>query len=182
MGAHAAHILHNGARASSVARLFACALADGGAGIAIVPAGQRASILRELVLRFVDVVRAQQAGMLILLESDCTPFVSGTAGEEEIEAYGQRISTVIAGASGSGRVPPRIFSQMGDDLWKRGDHDGAARLEAFWIGLAGKSDFSLICGYEGDDGSAFERIKGLHTHVVSTGGDLVARLQGEPVT
>ena len=41
----------------------------------------------------------------------------------------------------------RVYGEMVDLLWRRGEHDAAERLEGYWNELGRLQSFSLLCAY-----------------------------------
>jgi MEDS: MEthanogen/methylotroph, DcmR Sensory domain len=66
----------------------------------------------------------------------------------------------------------RIYGEMVDVLWQRGERDAALRLEEFWNDLAKLQKFSLLCAYYMDnlDAAAYsgslECLCKVHTHLI----------------
>ena len=69
----------------------------------------------------------------------------------------------------------RVYGEMVDLLWQRGEREAAIRLEEFWNDLANIQTFSLFCAYQLDDrdslsyGESFECVCRLHTHLIPAG-------------
>jgi hypothetical protein len=81
----------------------------------------------------------------------------------------QAIERVCDGADG--RV--RIFGQMVDVLWQRGERNAAIQLEVLWNELAQTEAFSLLCGYAVGHfykHAAFEQVCAQHSHILSADG------------
>ena len=66
----------------------------------------------------------------------------------------------------------RVYGEMVDVLWQRGERDAAIRLEEFWNELAKLQTFSLFCAYRLDNldasayGGALECVCHVHTHLI----------------
>ena len=65
----------------------------------------------------------------------------------------------------------RVYGEMVDVLWRRGEQDAALRLEDFWNELAGLQTFSLFCAYRLDHLDAaqygpLECVCKAHTHFI----------------
>jgi hypothetical protein len=69
----------------------------------------------------------------------------------------------------------RVYGEMVDVLWQRGEREAAIRLEEYWNDLAKLQTFSLFCAYQLDDrdslsyGGSFECVCRLHTHLIPAG-------------
>jgi hypothetical protein len=69
----------------------------------------------------------------------------------------------------------RVYGEMVDVLWQRGEREAAIRLEEFWNDLAKLQTFSLYCAYQMDDrdslsyGGSFQCVCRLHTHLIPSG-------------
>jgi hypothetical protein len=66
----------------------------------------------------------------------------------------------------------RVYGEMVDVLWQRGEREAAIRLEEFWNELAKLQTFSLLCAYRLDNldagayGGALECVCRVHTHLI----------------
>lgn len=69
----------------------------------------------------------------------------------------------------------RVYGEMVDVLWQRGEREAAIRLEEYWNDLARLQTFSLFCAYQLDDrdsltyGGSFQCVCRLHTHFIPAG-------------
>jgi hypothetical protein len=69
----------------------------------------------------------------------------------------------------------RVYGEMVDVLWQRGQREAAIRLEEYWNDLARLQTFSLFCAYQLDDrdsltyGGSFQCVCRLHTHLIPAG-------------
>jgi hypothetical protein len=90
-------------------------------------------------------------------------------------AFRRHIGGVITEV-GRGRAQRtvRAYGEMVDLLWKDGLTAAAIQVEALWNQLARQHDFKLLCGYAMGNfykGSAFDEIKGHHSHLTSDVGE-----------
>jgi DcmR-like sensory protein len=141
--------------------------------IAAAPS-QRGAIIRELVVRGVDVVSLQRSADLVLLDARETLSLFIRDGKLDANAFMEVMSGVIeAACRGRANCAIRIYGQMVDVLWQEGHCDLAISLEMLWNQLANTHAFSLLCGYAMGsfykDGH-FADICGQHTHIVSADG------------
>lgn len=146
-------------------------------GIVLATSAHRRLIVACLTERGLDVERLQAKGDLFLLEAEETlsQFMNGDSVDEpSFEAVMHNvIERACADRAG---CTVRVYGEMVDVLWKRGQNIAAIKLEMLWNRLAGTHDFSLLCGYSMGhfykNVSAVEHICQHHTHVVSAGGEL----------
>ena len=68
----------------------------------------------------------------------------------------------------------RVYGEMVDILWQRGEQQAAIRLEEFWNELGKLQTFSLLCAYgidtleAGSYGAALDAVCRCHTHLIPT--------------
>jgi len=68
----------------------------------------------------------------------------------------------------------RVYGEMVDILWQRGEQQAAIRLEEFWNELGKLQTFSLLCAYGIDPleaasyGAALDAVCRCHTHLIPT--------------
>jgi hypothetical protein len=145
--------------------------------IVLATSAHRRLIVACLTERGLDVERLQAKGDLFLLDAEDTlsKFMTDDSVDEPL--FEAVMHDVIERACGgrTGRTV-RLYGEMVDVLWKRGQNVAAIKLEMLWNRLAGTHDFSLLCGYSMGhfykNVSAVEDICQHHTHVVSAGGEL----------
>ncbi len=164
--------------AKIVAEFLADGLTDSEPGIVVATPVQRAAIVRDLVVRGVDVVSLEQSGDLVLLDAEDTLSSFLTNDKLDAKAFKEGMCAVIERACrGRRNCTVRIYGQMVDILWKEGKRDLAIRLEMLWNQLAHTQLFSLLCGYAIGPfykDAHFEDICGQHTHVLSADGTAAA--------
>jgi MEDS: MEthanogen/methylotroph, DcmR Sensory domain len=162
----------------SLAQIVAGFLADGLAadepGIVVATPDQRAALIRQLVVRGFDVVNLQRSGQLVLLDAEETLSTFMVDGEPDSGSFASRVSDVIRRACGARTdCTVRIFGQMVDVLWQRGEHQAAIRLEVMWNELAHTHAFSLLCGYAMGHfykDANFDEVCAQHTQIVGADG------------
>lgn len=158
--------------AKIVAEFLAEGLTDGAPGIIVATPSQRAAIVRELVVRGVDIVALQQSDDLGLLDAEDTLSSFMTDGRIDARAFNERLCAVIRRVCrGRTDCTVRIYGQMVDILWQAGQRDLAIRLEMLWNRLA--NTFSLLCGYAIGPfykDAHFIDICAQHSHVLSADG------------
>jgi hypothetical protein len=162
----------------SLARIVAEFLHEGfdagSPGIVVATASQRAAIVRELTDRSLDVITLQRSHDLLLLDATETLTTFMVDGKPDPVKFRDQMCEVIERAC-RGRVhcTVRIFGQMVDVLWQKGERDAAIRLELLWNQLAQTKAFALLCGYAMGNfykDASFGDICGQHSHVVSADG------------
>ena len=116
--------------------------------IVIATAAHRMLIATELTARGINLPRLEAAGDLQMLDADemLGQFMSGA--DPDATKFHRIVDDVIDRAC-KGRLPcpVRAYGEMVDILWKRGNPEGAIRLELLWNGVARHAQFSLLCGY-----------------------------------
>jgi hypothetical protein len=148
---------------------------DGGnPGIVVATVTQRAEIIRELTDRSLSVTELQRSHDLLLLDAEETLSAFMKEGTPDAHEFRDRMCQAIETVcQGRTSWTVRIFGQMVDVLWQRGERQAAIRLELLWNQLARAEAFSLLCGYAIGSfykASSFEEICGQHSHIVSPDG------------
>jgi hypothetical protein len=172
---HAVRFYENDA---SLARIVAEFLHEGfehgSPGIVVATPNERSEILRALTDRSFDVVAMQQSNDLVLLDAEETLPNFMVDGKPDARKFKDQMCEVLESVCrGRSNCTVRIFGQMVDVLWQRGERDAAIRLELLWNQLARTEAFSLLCGYA--LGSFFkdaviEDICRQHSHIISDDG------------
>jgi DcmR-like sensory protein len=108
----------------------------------------RRGIAQQLSLRAVDVERAVADGDLLMVDADET--LSALMGDGDLpnaaiyhREVGAACRSLLRGRPG----PIRIFGDMVDMLWQRGEQEAAIRIEILSNQLAVLQPISVICGY-----------------------------------
>ena len=158
---------------TTVAGFLSQGFVDGHPAIIIATEDHRAAILDHLRGRLIDVDKAQEMGLLIVLDAQQTLdlfMVHGSPDQERFEAsIGKLIAEVLEDREN--RILIRAYGEMVDVLWKEGKPEAAIRLEMLWNKLAQQHGFALLCGYS--MGNFYKETKGFeaicreHTHVVA---------------
>ncbi len=120
----------------------------------------------------IDVAAALQTRQLLTASADETLakfMVDGIFNEDRFrEVAGALIKKSLAGREDA---VVRIFGEMVDVLWRRGEHHLALRLEDLWNDLGRQFSFNLLCAYyigafdSVDVAGEFDRICGQHNDV-----------------
>lgn len=137
-----------GQLAAEIASFVAEGLKAGEPAIVLTRPQHHALIAAELHTRGVDVDAAALAGDLLLLDAEQTlqDLMHGSDMPDAVlyhRAVGSAVASVLRGRPG----PVRIFGDMVDLLWQRGQHDAAIRIEMLSNQLAVLHPISVICGY-----------------------------------
>ena len=131
-----------------VAEFLQNGLVEGHPAIIVATSAQRAAILRELNVKCADIVELQNSGNLVLLDAEDTLSTFMVDGMPDESKFMDSMCEVVDRVcDGKGERTLRIYGQMVDVLWQRGEHDAAIRLEMLWNQLAQTKQHSLLCGY-----------------------------------
>jgi len=131
-----------------VAEFLSEGFANGDPGIIIATPRQTEQILRALTERSVDVAALEQSGELLLLDAEETLsrfLVDGKLDGRKFK--NQILAAVRTVARDRTDRAVRIFGQMVDVLWQRGERDAAVRLEVHWNQLVASDAFAMLCPY-----------------------------------
>ena len=162
---------------STVGRFLQEGLECGDGLVVIATPDHRAGFIDALRGAGADVARAQERGDLVLLDASETlsRFLIGdlAGGVLDPNAFTREIGALIEqAASGMVRRNVRAYGEMVDLLFKRGNVEATAGLEALWNGLVRTHELRLCCAYAMADFNRaahrepFRRICALHSHVV----------------
>jgi len=129
--------------------------------------------LHELDDRF-DVTAACASGRLEILDAEDTLAELMVDGAPDASRFHALIGSALATAAGESQSRNRVYGEMVDLLWQRGQGAAALRLEAFWNEFQQHRSFELMCAYRlaafGTDegGTGFREVCGSHSHVLPT--------------
>jgi hypothetical protein len=148
---------------------------DGGhPGIVVATSDQRFEIARELKSRSFDLLALERSHDLLLLDAEQTLSTFMTNGKPNPRKFRNQICGLLEQACrGRTSCTVRVFGQMVDVLWQRGERDAAIQLETLWNHLVQTAAFSLLCGYAMGNfykDAGFEDVCAQHTHVVAADG------------
>lgn len=163
----------------SLCRMVAEFLREGLVGkqpaiVVAVPA-HRDAIVECLKGRGLDAAKVQSDGGLVLLDADETLSAFMKGDMVDGRSFEAVMHNIIERACGNRKdCTVRVYGEMVDVLWKRGQHTAAIKLEMLWNQLASTHDFSLLCGYSMGhffkNAAAVDEICRHHTHMVSPDG------------
>jgi hypothetical protein len=117
--------------------------------------------------------RAESAGLLVVADAEET--LASILGPEGLdrERFEHAVGDLLDGVqSGPDGPPARVFGEIVDLLYRRGQADAADELEQLWNALARSRRFSLLCGYRLDVFDSRTQIETLpqvcreHSHVL----------------
>jgi len=116
--------------------------------IVIATAAHRMLIATELTERGINLQRLEAAGDLQMLDADRI-LRKVMAGSDPDSAKFHRVIDELIDRACKGRrpCPVRAYGELVDVLWKRGNPEGAIRLEILWNRVSTHAQFSLLCGY-----------------------------------
>jgi signal transduction histidine kinase len=169
----------DGFLAETVVDFFAAGLVNGQRAVAIATRAHGDSFAAGLFEKGFDVERARLNGQIVLLDAEelLAAFMVGSlpdAGRFRLAMDGLLGSHARFGEAVAPRKPVLAFGEMVDLLWRRGNLEGALRLEELWNELANVYNFSLLCAYSIDsfehdsDDAPLRAICNQHVHVVPT--------------
>ncbi|MFL5935916.1 MAG: MEDS domain-containing protein [Gaiellaceae bacterium] len=161
--------------AHSVGHFLLAGFESGAPAVVIATAEHRARFSDELEHEGADAGVLERRGQLIIRDADET-LASFMAGElpsaERFDAVVGRLIDDVASRF-PGRTM-RVFGEMVDVLWARGQRQAAVALEQLWNALAEQRSFALLCGYHLDifdldvQTGALPDVFGAHSHARPT--------------
>jgi hypothetical protein len=129
-----------------VAAWLGAGLDQGGAAVGLVSAEHLRGLRALLADRALDVRALESDGRLTLRDADAILPDVLEHGVPSRARFERTVTRLLDRASVGGR-PVRIFGELVDILYRRGDAVAADRLEKLWNGLAAHRRFALLCGY-----------------------------------
>jgi KaiC/GvpD/RAD55 family RecA-like ATPase len=137
--------------AHSVGRFLVAGIDSGAPAVVIATAEHRSRFTRELEEAGADLGVLEQRGRLIIRDAEET-LASFMAGDlpavERFDAVVGRLIDDVASRFPGRTI--RVFGEMVDILWARGQSQAAIALEQLWNALAERRSFALLCGYHLD--------------------------------
>lgn len=147
-------------------------LRAGEPALIIATRAHRDALRAALQTRGFDVDGAIAAGKLAFFDAQAMLAEILAGATPDPGRFQAKIGALLDGVQPSG--PIRVFGEMVDLLWRRGNPRGAIQLEELWNALGRSRSFSLLCAYvmgnfyREADQEGFERICAAHTHVEPT--------------
>ena len=137
--------------ALSVADFFAAGFESGAPALLVATSEHRGRLLAALAARGWDVDQLELDEMLVCRDAAAVldaimrgGYPSSAAFDDVVGGLIDQLADAFPGAE------PRVFGEMVDVLFRRGDDDAAVSLEELWNSLAWSRRFSLLCAYELD--------------------------------
>jgi hypothetical protein len=167
--------------ADSLCRIVGSFLAEGltkGEPAVIIATPEHMTAIEDCLRKAsLDVAELKRRGELITLDAREMLATCMVDGIPNPGAFQHHVGGVIEQAArGREHCTIRAYGEMVDVLWKDGMTTAAIKVETLWNQLALTHDFKLLCGYSMGHfykGTAFDDIKGQHSHLTSEAGDHV---------
>jgi PAS domain S-box-containing protein len=157
--------------ADSVAGFIGQGLQAGAGAVLIATKVHRASVLKRLQARGLDVAAARRGGRLAVLDAADTLAKFMADGLPDPKRFDRVVGDVLTRVARGGR-PVRAFGEMVALLWAEGNRAAAIRLEELWNDLGKAHTFALYCAYPlagvagPGEGGAFADVCTCHTRVL----------------
>jgi hypothetical protein len=166
--------------ADSLCRIVGGFLAEGltkAEPAVVIATPAHASAIEECLRKAsLDISELKRRGELTTLDAGEMLATLMTDGVPNPAAFQERVGSVIRQAAHGEHRTIRAYGEMVDVLWKNGMTAAAIKVETLWNQLAQTHDFKLLCGYAMGHfykGTAFDEIKGQHSHLTSDVGEHV---------
>ncbi|SRR5581483_1510414 len=163
--------------AAAIAGFTSAGLAAGEANIIVARGRHGELVLQALAELGIDAGRFQAAGQLRLLDAEATLAAMMGASGPDRERCHAAFGGVIDEVRAAGYEHIRVYGEMVDILWRRGNPAAAIRLEEYWNDLCRIYDFSLFCAYlldgflESSYVGPVDEIGRTHTDIIPTSED-----------
>jgi hypothetical protein len=132
----------------TVADFLAPALGDAAAAIVVASPSRQTVILKELAGRGLNVEELKRAGDLQIVDSDRLLERIMSGADPNPARFRAAVEELIERACrGRQGWTVRAYGDAVDLLWKRGNPEGAIRLEVLWNRFTTHAQFSLLCAY-----------------------------------
>jgi hypothetical protein len=123
-------------------------LEAGGSAVALVTGEHLRALRPSLAARGCDLSALEAADRLILGEAEAVLPELLESGMPTRARFEQTVAGLLArAAEASGGAPVRVFGELVDILYRRGDAVAADVLEQLWNGLHARREFALLCAY-----------------------------------
>jgi hypothetical protein len=134
--------------AESVAAFLAAGLEAGEPALVVATGEHWTCFAARLARRGWDVEKMERHGVLAVRDAEAALAAIMTGANPSPLRFEQVVAAAVDAAAE--RFPARrlrVFGEMVDLLWQRGQIDAALALEELWNDLATTRRFSLLCGY-----------------------------------
>jgi signal transduction histidine kinase/PAS domain-containing protein len=172
---HAVHFYEDEeSLAARVAAFLADGLAAGEPALVIASATRRQVFDRHLESSAIDVAGQYTSGKLSFRDADEMLATFMRRGEPDRDRFYAVVGELLGErAGGSAGTPVRVYGEMVDLLWQRGERTAALGLEELWNEVRGRSPFTLLCAYAMasfyKEPAALHRVCSQHSHVAEPG-------------
>lgn len=144
---HVVHFYeHEQTLALAVADFLGAGLADGGPALVVATPPHRAAIAGVLQAAGIDIAAARAANQYVELDAEQLLSRFLVDGAIDARRFHNSVPAVVDGLS-RGPEPVRVYGEMVDLLWQRGNVQAAHDLEMLWNSIGAGRDFPLFCGY-----------------------------------
>ena len=152
----------------TVARFIGEGLAASQPAVVVATASHGASIRDQLTADGVGSKERFERGEVLILDADEILNRFMVNDRPDGERFEDTINPMLDKAAGTRKRPVRIYGEMVNVLWSRGQEDAALSLEVLWHQLIAGRKCSLLCGYSSRvcQGEGFNAICDRHSHVV----------------
>ncbi len=150
-----------------------------GAGVVMMASDENTgTYMDRLAAAGLDPERRRRCGQLVVLDAEAAlaRFMRGST--PDWLDFRRVVGGSLEAVRVFGGINTRVYGEMVNLLWQRGEAKAAVQLEHYWNDLARLHPFSLFCTYAIDsrDGAAYraplEEIGHVHTDVIETDEDV----------
>jgi DNA-binding CsgD family transcriptional regulator len=139
---------HDDRLLNTAAAFVAEGIRAGEPALVLATEDHRAEILQRLEIEGINVEEARASAGLTLLDADHMLGLIVLEGLPDRDRFNQFVGGSVAeGLRRQGAPLVRVYSEMVDSLFKRGDYEAATELEAMFYTLGQTHQFSLLCGF-----------------------------------
>lgn len=173
---HVVHFYdHEETLALAVADFLGAGLVRGGPALVVATPAHQDAIACVLQAAGIDLEAARAEQRYIELDAEELLSRFTVNGDVDVAGFNATVPAVVSGLAGRGE-PVRVYGEMVDLLWRRGNVQAAHDLEMLWNSIGAGRDFALLCGYGStvvdsvlSDGRA--EVVGHHHAVVTNNSD-----------
>jgi len=145
---HVAHVYEDdNCLTTAVGDFLAAGLNAGQPVICLATPSHLEGIVSELSSRQFDVKRIVCDGLLTLVDGVEALGMIMAGSKPDPNLFRQVVTRLLRQAATIAPVPVRIYGELVDILWRKGNPEAAVQLEELWNELGDTASFSLLCGY-----------------------------------